>query len=113
MLCHKIKDRFCTLDTLESVPSLILGQLHASVTALEVIDIRNLWRTREEQSKHLSHVVVVISAPSIANFYNPYIALLDIQVVGKNSYASSPAVSDYIKMPLCKGGCVILSGSRR
>lgn len=70
-----------------------LGQLHASVTALEVIAIRNLWRTQEEQSKYLSCVVLVISTPSIANVYHPYIVLLDIQVVGKNSYHSFPVMS--------------------
>lgn len=89
MLSHKVKDSFCALGTLELVHSLILGQMHASVTALEVIDIRNLWRTQEEQSKHLGCVVVVISAPSIANFYDPYIVLLDIQVAGRNSSDSS------------------------
>ena len=31
--------------------------------------------------------------PSIANFYAPYIVLLDIQVVGKNSYDSSHVMS--------------------
>lgn len=40
--CHEIKDSFCSLGTLESVHSLILDQLHASATALEVSDTRNV-----------------------------------------------------------------------
>lgn len=50
MPCHKIKDSFYTLGTQESAHSLILGQLHVGVTALEVIDIGNPQRTQEEQS---------------------------------------------------------------
>lgn len=50
MLCHKIKHIFYTLGTQESAHSLILGQLHAGVTALEVIDVGNLQRTQGEQS---------------------------------------------------------------
>lgn len=50
MLCHKIKDSFYTLGTWESAHSLILGQLHAGVTAVGVIDIGNLRRTQGQQS---------------------------------------------------------------